>query len=356
MIMKLKDWLEERFPIQTWADFFRKKTVPIHKHSIWYYTGGFCLFLVIVQVVTGILLLLYYRPTAEAAFESVQFIMTKVRFGWLIRSIHSWAANLLMAALFIHMFATFFLKAYRKPRELTWITGVSLFLIFLGFGFSGYLLPWNELALTATKVGTEITSLVPFIGKYLMIFLRGGEQVTGATLTRFFGIHVAVLPMIMTIIMGIHILLVQVQGMSVPISLEESWNKNKKEEPFFPQFVLHDMLGWLVVFGILAALAALFPWELGTKADPLAPTPPGIHPEWYLIFTYQTLKSVPGKVLFFSGEAVVIFGFLIGVAFWIFVPFLDRKSQQAIPSKLFNIIGIVVVIYIVIMSLIAYLA
>ncbi len=178
---------------------------------------------------------------------------------------------------------------------------------------------------------------------------------TGATLTRFFGIHVAILPMVVAILLGIHILLVQVQGMSVPISLEQSWNKNKKEEPFFPQFVLHDMLGWLVVFGILAALAALFPWELGTKADPLAPTPPGVHPEWYLIFTYQTLKSVPGKILFFSGEALVIFGFLIGVLFWISVPFLDRKSQRGIPSKLFTIIGILVVLYIAIMSLIAYL-
>ncbi|HDP99655.1 MAG TPA: cytochrome bc complex cytochrome b subunit [bacterium] len=351
--MKISNWFYERYPIQSWIEFFKKKSVPVHKHSIWYYSGGFCLFLFVIQVVTGILLLLYYRPTAEAAFESVQFIMTKVRFGWLIRSLHSWAANLLMGALFIHMFATFFMKSYRKPRELTWITGVLLFLIFLGFGFSGYLLPWNQLALTATKVGTEIAGLVPFIGKHLMIFLRGGEQVTGATLTRFFGFHVAILPMMVVIILAIHLALVQIQGMSVPLSIEQSKTK-LKEKPFFPLFILHDAIGWLLTLGLLLALCSLFPWELGTKADPLAPTPPGVHPEWYLIFTYQTLKSVPGKILLFPGDAVVIFGFLVGVIFWIFVPFLDRKSQQGVPSKQFTIIGIIIVIYILTMTILAY--
>lgn len=334
--------------------FLQKKTVPVHKHSIWYYTGGFCLFLIMLQVVTGILLLLYYRPTAESAFESVQFIMTKVQYGWLFRSLHSWAANLLMASLFIHMFATFFLKSYRKPRELTWITGVILFMLALGFGFTGYLLPWNTLALTATKVGTDIAGLVPFIGKYLMIFLRGGEEVTGATLTRLFGVHVAVLPVITAMVLGIHILLVQIHGMSIPISLEKS-KAEIKEKPFFPTFILHDVLGWLITFGVLAALAALFPWELGTKADPLAPTPPGIHPEWYLIFTYQTLKFAPSRILFFPGDAVVIFMFLVGVTFWILVPFLDKKSQQGLPGRRFTIIGLLLVVYIIVMTILAYI-
>jgi len=143
--------------------------------------------------------------------KSVQFIMTKVQFGWLIRSLHSWSANLMVAAM-IHMFSVFFMKAYRKPREITWLSGVLLFFLALGFGFSGYLLPWNTLAYFATKVGTEITSVIPFIGHEILIFLRGGEEVTGATLTRFFGIHVAVLPMIATALLVLHLLLVQVQG------------------------------------------------------------------------------------------------------------------------------------------------
>src|SRR5574341_758462 len=217
---KIGFW-RERFPVDAVAHFFQKKSVPLHRHSIWYYLGGMTLFFFIIQVGTGILLLLYYRPTAEAAFESVQFIVTKVKFGWLIRSIHSWSANLMVAAAMIHMFSVFFMKAYRKPREVTWISGVLLFFLALGFGFSGYLLPWNTLAYFATKVGTEMMGQVPVAGHYLMVFLRGGEDVTGATLTRFFGIHVAVLPMIATALLVLHLLLVQVQGMSVPPSQAE---------------------------------------------------------------------------------------------------------------------------------------
>src|SRR5205807_130951 len=174
--MKIEDtkaWLDERLSISTLTHLADKKKVPLHRHSIWYYFGGMTMFLFCVQVVTGILLLLYYRPSAENAFESVQFIITEVQFGWLIRSIHSWSANLLIAALVIHIFSVFFLSAFRAPREMTWVTGVALLFITIGFGFSGYLLPWNELAFFATKVGTEIAGVVPVVGHFTMRFLRG---------------------------------------------------------------------------------------------------------------------------------------------------------------------------------------
>src|SRR5689334_6079519 len=135
-------WLDDRLGIKSIAALAEHKEVPLHKHSIWYYFGGMTLFLFTVQVGTGILLLLYYRPSAENAFESVQFIITEVQFGWLIRSVHSWSANLLILALFIHMFSVYFLSAYRSPREVTWLTGVVLLFLSIGFGFSGYLLPW----------------------------------------------------------------------------------------------------------------------------------------------------------------------------------------------------------------------
>src|SRR6476660_3259258 len=177
------------------------------------------LFLFTVQVATGILLLLYYRPSAENAFESVQFIMTEVKFGWLIRSVHSWSANLMIGTLFIHMFSVYFMRSYRRPREVTWLSGVLLLLLAVGFVFSGYLLPWNKLAFFATKVGTEIAGVVPLVGRPMLRFLRGGDDVTGATLTRFFGFHVAVLPAITTVIIGAHLALVQMHGMSVPPKL-----------------------------------------------------------------------------------------------------------------------------------------
>src|SRR5262245_4290262 len=208
-------------------DLARAKHVPVHRHTIWYYLGGMTLFLFCLQVGTGILLLLYYRPSAGEAFESVQFLMARVPFGWLIRSIHSWSANLLIFVLFVHMFSVFFLHAYRKPRELTWFSGMALLALMLAFGFSGYLLPWNKLAFFATQVGTAIPRAVPVVGHFALRFLRGGEQVTGGTLTRFYGLHVAILPALTTLLLMLHVLLVQKHGMSVPPKVE----REKAERP-----------------------------------------------------------------------------------------------------------------------------
>lgn len=350
---RLLSWLRERYDLSGLENFIKKKEVPIHRHSIWYYFGGITLFFFIIQVVTGILLLLYYRPTAEAAFESVQFIMTEVRFGWLIRSIHSWSANLMIAAAFIHMFSTFFLKSYRKPRELTWVSGVLLLFLALAFGFSGYLLPWNELAFFATKVGTEIIAEVPLIGGFLLKFLRGGEDVTGATLTRFFGFHVAILPMIATFILLLHLWMVQKQGMSIPLSLELK-SAPVKSMRFFPNFLLRDLLAWILALGALAAVAALFPWELGVKADPFAPAPVGIRPEWYFVFMFQTLKIIPAKVLLFDGEVVGILGFMVAGLLVLLVPFLDKNASARRYSRGFTLLGIFVLAYMIVMTIISY--
>ena len=202
-------WLDERLDLESIRTFAADKRVPVHAQEFWYCLGGITLFLFLVQVATGILLILYYRPSTEEAFESVQFIMTEVQFGWLIRNIHSWSANLLVATMMIHLFSVYFTRAYRKPRELPWLTGMALFGIFLFFGFSGYLLPWNELAFFATRVGTEIPGVIPVIGPFLRRLLRGGNDVTGATLTRFYGIHVAILPALVTVILGAHLYMVQ---------------------------------------------------------------------------------------------------------------------------------------------------
>lgn len=348
----LRLWLDARLGTDVLAELVRKKEVPVHRSAVWYYFGGMTLFLFVVQLVTGILLLLYYRPSAESAFESVQFIMTEVEFGWLIRSIHSWSANLLIATLFIHMFSVYFLKAYRAPREVTWVSGALLLFITLGFGFSGYLLPWNKLAFFATKVGTDIAGVVPVVGKFLLRFLRGGEDVTGATLTRFFGFHVAVLPAFTTALLIVHVLLVQKHGMSVPLGIEGQKIKTMK---FFPNFLLRDLIGWILAIAALAALAALSPWELGEKADPFAPAPAGIRPEWYYLFMFQTLKLLPAKILIFDGEVVGILAFVLGGLFWLLVPFLDKAPLQGRRSFVFTAIGLVVVFYIAAMTIYGYL-
>jgi quinol-cytochrome oxidoreductase complex cytochrome b subunit len=331
-------WLDERLLLSPVLAAASHKTVPRHRYMVFYYFGGMTLFFFVVQVVTGILLMLYYRPSAEAAFESVEFIMTTVPFGWLVRSLHAWSANLMVFFAAAHLVSVYFLKAYRRPRELTWVGGCFLLFLAMGFGFSGYLLPWNKLAFFATKVGTDIAGAVPVVGDFVLRFLRGGERVTGGTLSRFYGWHVAILPALATALLGAHLLLVQLHGMSLPPRVERAGTPARGLR-FFPHFALREAFVWTLALGVLAALAALFPWELGEKADPFAPAYKDIRPEWYFVFMFQTLKLVPGgEIAGIEYEAIPILLFGALGALLVAVPFLDRGAGQGSPA--FTAIGI----------------
>jgi cytochrome b6 len=349
------NWLEARLGLSVVKSLAKKKQVPVHRHTIWYYLGGMTLFLFMVQIATGILLLFYYRPSAEEAYESVQFLMAEVEFGWLFRSIHSWSANLMIFTLFLHLFSVLLVKAYRPPRELTWFSGIGLMGLALAFGFTGYLLPWNELAYFATRVGTEITGAVPLIGDFVLRVSRGGTDVTGATLTRFYAFHVAVLPAVAIFLLGLHLFLVQKQGMSVPPGVERQGGP-RGIMPFFPNFLLRDLVGWLTALAILAALAAYFPAELGEKADPFASAPAGIKPEWYFMFMFQTLKYLPAHILGIEGEIVGILGFGLAGLFLLLIPFLDRRTARGEPSTLFTWIGIGIIVYMIVLTWLGYAA
>ena len=354
--MKLGTWLDERLDLSGVRHFIAEKGVPVHTQKIWYYLGGMTLFLFGVQIFTGILLLLYYRPSASEAYESVQFIVTQVQFGWLIRNVHSWSANLLIGLAFAHFFSVFFLKSYRKPRELTWLSGILLLFLMLGFGFSGYLLPWDELAFFATKVGTGIAGAVPVVGHFALRLLRGGDDVTGATLSRFYGLHVAVLPAVTTALVALHLLFVQRQGMSVPPSIERRLKPGERlpQMRFFPNYILRDLLAWYVVLAVLAALAAFYPWELGTKADPFAVVPPGIRPEWYFLAMFHTLKLLPSHVLGVEGEQLGVVAFGMAAVFLILVPFLDRRASRGEPSRAFTVLAALGLVYLVTFTIIGH--
>ncbi len=344
---RLSRWFGERLPLSATTEFLSHKTVPVHRYTILYYFGGMTLFFFLVQVVTGILLMLYYRPSAQEAFESVQFIMTTVHFGWLIRSLHSWSANLMVYFAFVHLATVFFTKAYRPPREMTWVTGCIVLFLVLAFGFSGYLLPWNQLAFFATKVGTDIAGAVPFIGEWLLRFLRGGERVTGGTLSRFYGWHVAILPAVTVVLLGVHLLMVQLQGMSVPPTAEKE-ARRRRPMKFFPNFALRDLFGWVLALGVLAAIAAIFPWELGEKADPFIPAFKDIRPEWYFMFMFETLKLVPGgEILGVEYEAIPILLFGLAGLVLVLVPFLDRGVVRTGRSPAFTVVGIAALLYMV---------
>jgi len=284
----------------------------------------------------------YYKPTEAAAFASFVFIQKEVPFGWLIRQIHAWSANLMVLMAFIHMFSTFFMKSYRKPRELMWVSGFVLLVLSLGFGFTGYLLPWNELAFFATQVGTEVPKVAPG-GALLVGILRGGEEVSGETLTRMFSLHVVLLPGLLMLVLSAHLLLVQVLGTSAPIGYKES-GMIKGYEKFFPTFLAKDGIGWLIGFALLVYLAAVYPWEIGVKADALSSAPVGIKPEWYFWAQFQLLKDLA----FEGGELIAIALLTIGAVVWAAVPFLDRQASREEKSPKFTILGLVVLAFLLI--------
>lgn len=339
-------WLDERIYLGTFQKFLRNKMVPNHRYTFWYLFGGLTLFFFIVQIVTGVLLLLYYKPTPEAAYESVKHIISEVPYGNLVRSIHVWSAHFMIAAVAVHMFSVYFMKAYRKPREAMWLSGFVLLMLTLGFGFTGYLLPWDTTAFFATQIGTEIPRSIPLIGEAIAFLLRGGTEVNGETLTRLFALHVAILPLTALLILGIHLVLNQLHGTSKPIGVSDKG----PPIPFLPAFVRRDWLTWLSSAVVLVAAALTISWGLGAKADPFGSAPAGIRPEWYFWFLYQTLKFVPSRVLSMSGELIVnVVISLAGLVWWL-IPFLDRNAGREKRSPFFTALGILILGYLAAMT------
>ncbi|MCK4556400.1 MAG: cytochrome bc complex cytochrome b subunit [Candidatus Aminicenantes bacterium] len=338
-----RSWLDERSGLSTIFRFMSEKTVPQHRHSIWYYTGSAILLFFAIQVITGFMLVFYYNPTLEGANQSVARIMTEVPLGWIIRSVHSWSSSFMIALVFIHLLSIWITKAYRKPRELTWMSGVFLLFVSLAFGFTGYLLPWDDLSLSATKVGTDIPRSIPGVGVWVTKLLRGGEDVTGDTLTRFFGFHVSILPVFLLAILAVHVYLIQKQGMSTPLA-EEKKGEKMKELPFWPNFVYREMVVWLILTGILFSVAIFFPPSLDKAADLMAPAPEGIRPEWYFLFLFQMLKIFPAKILFINGDTLVVFLMLLGIVAFFFLPLIDNRPEER-KGKFITVIAFLFIVY-----------
>ncbi len=338
---RLARFAEERIDMERVRAWIGSKYVPDHEYSFWYYFGGLALFLLIVQVISGILLAFYYSPDPATANESVRFIMERVKYGWLIRSIHFWGANFLIAVVLVHMFSAYFMKAYRKPREAMWVVGSLILGLLLAFAFTGYLLPWTTLSYFATKIGVNTPHVVPIIGGFLSRIMMGGSDVGAATLHRMFTLHTVVLPLLALILVSLHVLLNQVFGTSVPMSQLG----RGKQMRFFPDFILRDAAVWAGGLAILLAFATVFPANLGVKVDILQPAPAGTKPMWYFLFMYQSLRMFP--------RSAVIGGITLGAIIWMLVPFLDRKSSREERSTFFTLFGIAILIYMTAMTLFA---
>jgi cytochrome b6 len=346
--MGIYSWFEERLSLSVIAEFLKKKSIPQHKHTLWYYTGSAILLFFAIQVATGFMLIFYYKATLEEANKSVARIMTEIPLGWVIRSVHSWSASFMIALVFIHLFSIWIVKSYRKPRELTWMSGVILLVFTLAFGFTGYLLPWDELSLSATKVGTDIPRSVPLAGIWATRFLRGGEDITGDTLTRFFGFHVSILPIFVFILLAFHVYLIQKQGMSLPLSLESEKDR-VRQLPFWPNFIYREMAVWLILLGVLFTVSVFLPPPLGKAADLMAPAPEGIKPEWYFLFLFQMLKVFPAKILFADGETIAVLLIILAGIFFFFLPLIDNKPAR-IKGKLITVIAYAFIVFAVAMT------
>lgn len=263
--------------------------IPHHLKKWWFCLGGTVLYLFVVQVVTGIALTFYYVPSPEEAYASVAAITREIRFGWFIRSLHKWAANLMIIAVILHMLRVFFTGAYRHPRQLNWCVGFLLLMATLAFGFTGYSLVFEQLSFWGATVATNLAEAVPLVGPWMAYFLRGGAEVGGATLTRFYVLHIGLLPTVTFVLLALHILLVRLQGVT---ELEPPGANAKTAErhfPFWPDHATTEILIGVLLMYLLTILALVFPADLGPPADPTQ-TPDHIKPEWFFYFSFRLLK------------------------------------------------------------------
>ncbi|HEX8960565.1 MAG TPA: cytochrome bc complex cytochrome b subunit [Geobacteraceae bacterium] len=349
MFRKTYDWLEVRLGLRELAEKNLTGYLLPRNINFWYSMGSILLFIFALQVATGILLLVYYVPEADKAFDSVKAIMNSVPFGWLIRMCHAVGSNMMVLVLFCHMLSVLFMGSYKSPRELNWLSGFILFTLVLGISLTGYLLPWSQLSFWATTVATNSVGAIPYIGSFLVEFLRGTKLVGPATLGRFFALHVALIPATIAAVIGIHLFLLERIGVSTPPfrqrNTENNWQgeRFRYEEhpggiPFFPNYLLQDMTSICLYLCFFFAVVffdpyLFFPKDAFVPANPYV-TPAHIKPEWYFLANYQTLKLFPNEFigLMIQGAAMT---------FLALFPFFDRgKERHPLKRPLFMVCAV----------------
>ena len=317
-------WVAERLPVS--GEQLRELTnepVPNHLKRWWFALGGTPAYLFVVQIATGILLAVYYQPSPATAYESVRYITHEAAYGWYFRSLHKWAATLMIAAVVLHQMRVFFTGAYRKPREINWMVGMSLLVTTLLTGFTGYSLVYEQLSYWGATVAANISDSVPVVGPFAKRMLLGGDTYNATTVSRFFVLHAAVLPATLIGLIAVHIAIVRMQGVT-----ELHFRDEKKGEPdhfrFFPDHLYTELIIGLVLMIVLSALATVLPATLGPKADPLT-TPEVIKPEWWFYVAFRWLK------LFSATAAVLSQGFIVFLMFaW---PFVDAWIRRRTPFQ-----------------------
>lgn len=336
----LLNWVDERFPLTAnWKAHLSEYYAP-KNFNFWYYFGSLALLVLVIQLVTGIFLTMHYKPDAELAFASVEYIMRDVSWGWLIRYMHSTGASMFFVVVYLHMFRGLLYGSYRGPRELVWLFGVAIFLALMGEAFFGYLLPWGQMSYWGAQVIINLFTSIPFIGPDISLWLRGDYMVSDATLNRFFAFHVIALPLVLLGLVVAHIIALHEVGSNNPDGIEIKQRKDPQTGipldgiPFHPYYTVKDIVG-VAVFLIVFSVIVFFAPEMGgyfleannfIPADPLK-TPPHIAPVWYFTPYYSILRAVPPL---FNSQFPGVVAMGLSVLAFAFLPWLDRSPVKSI--------------------------
>lgn len=336
-------WIDDRFPLSSFIKNHLTQYYAPKNFNFWYFFGALALFVFVMQILTGIFLTMHYKPDASMAFESIEYIMRDVSFGWLIRYMHSTGASLFFVVIYLHMFRGLMYGSYKKPRELLWLFGVLIFLLLMAEAFFGYLLPWGQMSYWGAQVIVNLFATIPFIGPDLAEWVRGDYLISDATLNRFFAFHVIALPLALAGLIFLHLVALHEVGSNNPDGIEIKQSKDKKTGipldgiPFHPYYTVKDIMG-LTVFLLVFAFIIFFAPEMNgyfleannfIPADPLV-TPAHIAPVWYFTPFYSILRAVP-PILNSQFPGVAAMG--LAVLIFFFVPWLDKSNVKSIRYK-----------------------
>lgn len=331
-------WFYARFP---WREFDRKHLSGYYaprNFNFWYFFGSLSLFVLLNQIITGIWLAMEYTPTAGEAFASVQHIMRDVRYGWLLRFMHTTGASAFFVVIYLHMYRGLIYGSYKMPRELLWLIGMAIYMSLLLEAFTGYVLPWGQMSFWGAEVITSFASAIPVIGKYIVVWLRGDFNVSGVTLHRFFSLHVIAVPLVILGLVFLHLVALHRVGSNNPDGVDIKEKKDAEGHPvdgvpFHPYYTVKDLVG-VVVFLIVFSLVIFYAPSMGgfflepdnfLQANPMQ-TPEHIAPVWYMTPFYAILRAVPNKFLGLSAMASAI-------ALMFVLPWLDRSPVRSIRYK-----------------------
>lgn len=342
------EWIDKRYP---WTDFWKKHLSEYYaprNFNFWYYFGAFSLLVFVMQIITGIWLVMEYVPTADGSFASVQHIMREVRYGWLLRFMHTTGASAFFIVIYLHMYRGLIYGSYQKPRELVWLIGMVIYFMLLVEAFTGYVLPWGQMSYWGAAVITSFASAIPYIGDLILVWLRGGFSVTGVSLHRFFSLHVIAIPLLIAVFIFVHLVALHHVGSNNPDGIDIKDKKGKDGIPldgipFHPYYTVKDIAG-VVVFLFVFSFIVFFMPKMGgiflepdnfIPANPMV-TPPEISPVWYMTPFYAMLRAIPNKLLGLMTMAA-------GVAIMFVLPWLDRSKVRSIRYKgIYSKIAIVI--------------